>query len=134
MKSKLIDLGQKLLAEQEAKLVSFQNGHHYKNLIKKHNLEDIAVWQVFGEDNSYGGPFDGQSIPDLGLYKGKLKDVIKEVVILPRFWSWGGGGRIVLASKPKVKIVKAVKPPALDAKEKKIARLEKQLAKLKASK
>ena len=49
-----------------------------------------GLWQVFGADDNcdLGGH---HYTPSLGFYRGKLKDVIKLFMTLPRFWSWSVG-------------------------------------------
>ena len=54
-------------------------------------LSTDGVWQVFGEDPNcdLGG---AHYRPDLGIYEGRLEDIIRMAVELPGFWQWGGGG------------------------------------------
>ena len=63
----------------------------YSGTHLKWPLDTDGVWQVFGEDPNcdMGGPHYN---PDLGIYEGKLSDVIRAAVELPGFWQWGGGG------------------------------------------
>jgi hypothetical protein len=66
-----------------------------KALLKKHNLNDEGIWEVFGEDPNcdFGGPHHS---PHLITVRGKLNEVIDVAVDLPNFWTWGGGGNIKL--------------------------------------
>lgn len=71
-----------------------------RKLLETHDLNETGVWRIFGEDPNcdLGGP---HYEPDLGLFEGKLADVIAYAVELPNFWQWGGGGRIVKIDAPK---------------------------------
>jgi len=64
-------------------------------------LKKVGTWHVKGEDPNcdFGGP---HYQPSLGYYEGKLEDVIRMAVELPKFWQWGGGGSIELISVSKV--------------------------------
>lgn len=64
-----------------------------RELLKKYNLKDSGLWNVYGEDPNcdLGGPHHE---PYLGLYRGTLRNIIADAVNLPRFYTWGGGGRI----------------------------------------
>ena len=68
-----------------------------KELLKSYDLDTYGTWQIKGEDKNcdLGGPHHE---PDLGLFKGTLEDCIKYAISLPRFWTWGGGGRILAVS------------------------------------
>lgn len=70
-----------------------------RKLLEAHDLNETGVWRIFGEDPNcdLGGHHHE---PDLGLFEGKLDDVIKYAVELPNFWTWGGGGRIVKIDAP----------------------------------
>jgi len=71
-----------------------------KRLLEEHSLSQTGMWQILGEDpNCDLGGHHHQ--PDLGLVEGKLADVIEYAVGLSSFWTWGGGGNIVLRSAPK---------------------------------
>jgi hypothetical protein len=71
------------------------------DLLKKHSLNEEGTWAIFGEDPNcdFGGHHHQ---PELGIYQGKLTDVIDIAVNLPSFWQWGPGGDI-----RKIKIKKA---------------------------
>jgi len=64
-----------------------------KELLKKHSLDETGVWKVLGEDPNcdMGG---SHHQPFLGIFEGKLEDVIRHAVQLKRFWQWGAGGSI----------------------------------------
>jgi hypothetical protein len=71
-------------------------------LLKKHSLDEVGIWQVFGEDpNCDLGGSHWQ--PDLGIHEGRLEDVIREAVEMGSFWTWGGGGTIKQIKINKVK-------------------------------
>lgn len=115
-------------------------------LLEKHQLSEEGTWEVRGEDPNcdLGGPHHE---PFLGVYSGRLEDVIRMAVDLPGFWQWGGGGRIIPAgSKYRAKRVgrpetageAQVRAMADDPTSKKraartrIRELEEELAKLRA--
>lgn len=63
-------------------------------LLAKHELTDIGIWHVVGEDGETGiGP---STAVDFGLFRGSLSQVIDHVVDLPHFWGWGSGGNITM--------------------------------------
>lgn len=64
-----------------------------RKLLERYPLTEKGTWQIFGEDSNcdLGGP---HYEPPLGVLQGYLGDVIEYAVELPRFWQWGGGGRI----------------------------------------
>lgn len=65
-----------------------------QKLLEKHSLDEVAVWKVVGEDpNCDMGGYHHQ--PLLGYYNDKLENIIKKAVLMPGFWSWGGGGDFV---------------------------------------
>jgi hypothetical protein len=71
----------------------FLNTYSGGELLKKHSLDEEGIWQIYGEDPNcdMGG---AHHEPLLVTVEGKLDDVIQHAVELPRFWSWGSGGRI----------------------------------------
>lgn len=92
--------------------MSFSNKHYTQyttvsysgaRLLEKHSLDEVGIWQIFGEDPNCDmhGPHHQ---PDLGIVEGKLEDVIRHAVALPKFWQWGAGGDIKYIGKtiPKV--------------------------------
>lgn len=70
-----------------------EHGYEFNDLMERHDLEDEGLWIVKGEDGNCDlrGP---RSIAVLGYVRGKLGDVLEWAVEQPRFFSWGGGGRI----------------------------------------
>jgi len=54
-------------------------------------LSTEGIWRVRGEDSNcdFGG---SHYMPELGIFEGKLGDVIRMAVEMPSFWQWGGGG------------------------------------------
>ena len=64
-----------------------------RDLLEKHNLKEEGFWKVEGEDPNcdWGGHHHN---PFMGIYEGKLEDVIKTVIYLSSFWTWGNGGKI----------------------------------------
>lgn len=116
-----------------------------QQLLKEHSLEEEGSWEVFGEDPNclralrrrrdgdradFGGPHHE---PKLGIYSGKLGDVIALAVELPGFWAWGGGGRITAYKPPTVtrvaeaKVSRVKKEARIKALEAELARLKKEL-------
>ena len=59
-----------------------------RRLVNSHNLDDISVWEVFGE------VFNSHE-PNLGFYEGTLKNVILNAVKDKNFHLTEKGGRIV---------------------------------------
>jgi len=94
-----------LLAKRYDDFIMSRDG---SQLVKEYGLDCVKVWEVFGEDNSYGGMFDRPDVPSLGLYKGKLREVIAVAVMTPRWFSWGGGGKIRPYHAPKRPRIKKV--------------------------
>lgn len=72
-----------------------------RKLFETHDLETEGMWQVYGEDPNcdWGGP---HYEPRLGVYTGKLIDVLHEVTEMKGFWNWGSGGRLELITPIKV--------------------------------
>lgn len=77
-----------------------KNYHQYtavsyagRQLLKNHSLNEYGVWRITGEDDN-PGLFGSHYEPYLDTVEGHLKDVILHAVSLPRFFSWGGGGKI----------------------------------------
>lgn len=72
-----------------------------RELTSKHSLEEYGIWKVEGEDPNcdFGG---SHHQPNLGLFEGKLLDVIKTAVELPAFWTWGAGGNITKVKEPAI--------------------------------
>lgn len=92
LEKQIRELEKQVLKEKAPPLVDkYLRTFSGKNL--KYKMEEEGLWQVFGEDPNcdLGG---SHHEPDLGFFSGKLKDVIATAVLLPNFWTWGGGGRI----------------------------------------
>lgn len=109
-------------------LENFKNTYAYKELLKRHSLEEYGVWKVRGEDDNpdlHGSHY----MPELGLFEGKLVDIINYAITLKRFWTWGAGGDISKV-EPPIKIDAHSSEKRIEA-EKKIKDLEEALAKAK---
>lgn len=70
-----------------------------QELLREHSLDKVGIWKVLGEDSNcdMGGT---HYQPELGIFEGKLKDIIQHAVELRSFWQWGGGGSIREIGKP----------------------------------
>lgn len=64
-----------------------------KLLEKYPDLKTFGIWHIYGEDPNcdLGGHHHE---PFLGTYKGTLQKVLEAAFANPRFYTWGGGGRI----------------------------------------
>ena len=104
------------------------NSYSGQLLLKEHSLNEEGTWRVFGEDENcdFGG---SHHQPELGLFTGKLVDVVDYAVDLPRFWTWGSGGDIrkLADAKPITPRVTAEYRKDID----RIAQLTAELAALK---
>jgi hypothetical protein len=91
-------------------------------------LSTDGVWQVFGEDPNcdLGGSHHN---PELGIYEGKLGDVIRMAVELPGFWQWGAGGDFRLVHiKSVADMARTLQLNAeLKALKERVAEIEKEL-------
>lgn len=98
-KKELIKLSER--KHEDPKVDEFLRTYTGKNLLINHTLQEEGVWDVFGEDPNcdFGGT---HTMPYLGTYEGKLENVLKVVVYLQNFWSWGSGGEIRKKDKPKI--------------------------------
>jgi hypothetical protein len=85
-----VEITQKAEARYEQWIRTSYGG---KKLLEKHSLNENGTWRIRGEDPNcdLGGH---HYHPDLGTVEGKLEDVIRYAVNLPRFYAWGGGGDI----------------------------------------
>jgi hypothetical protein len=82
----------------QSKFEQFQKTNSYNELVRDRKLDEEGIWQVYGEDaKDLGGSYQP---PFLGLFSGKLIDVICYAVELPRFWEWGPGGAIKKLGEP----------------------------------
>ena len=64
-----------------------------RELLKKYKLDEVGIWEVYGEDPNcdLGGH---HHTPKLGIFSGKLSDVLEIAVNLSNFYTWGSGGEI----------------------------------------
>lgn len=71
----------------------YEKTYAFGQLIKKHSLETVAVWDIYGEDPNcdFGGHHHN---PFLERVRGRLTDVISYAETLNDFYTWGGGGKI----------------------------------------
>jgi hypothetical protein len=78
------------------------NDHVKDRLLKAYPSDTAGTWRILGEDPNcdWGGP---HSEPELETVTGNYGNVVKYALTLPRFFTWGGGGRII-----KVEAVKNV--------------------------
>ncbi len=64
-----------------------------RELFKQYKLDEVGTWEVYGEDPNCD--FEGHHyMPKLGIFQGKLSDVLETAVQLKGFYQWGGGGEI----------------------------------------
>jgi hypothetical protein len=92
-------------------------------LLEKHSLDDEGVWRVRGEDpNPDMGGHHHQ--PELGIFEGRLGDVIGYAVHLPNFWTWGGGGSIDRHVPKRVMKITALSVREFEEKRERIRALE----------
>jgi hypothetical protein len=81
---------------------AWRNGYNGRELLGKHGWEEDGIWRAYGEDpNPDLGGHHHQ--PKLGVFQGRLCDVVAYVVTLPNWASWGGGGRIEAYRPPNIK-------------------------------
>ena len=106
----------------------YERTYSYRELVKKYPLDTEGLWKVLGEDPNcdFGGHHHQ---PELGIFDGKLDDIINYAVSLNSFWSWGAGGNIMLVSVPP-----KITPLSIAELERQLAdakrvELERQLAK-----
>lgn len=110
---------------------NFMKTASYKKLVTDYSLERIGLWEVRGEDPNaeLAGP---HYQPLLGLFEGRLQDVIKLAVELPSFWQWGSGGTITLVKVVKIDEEELKKITQLREQEeslkRQLAEVQKQLA------
>lgn len=83
------------------KLQDYLKTYAGRELMKRHSLDDEGTWEVLGEDpNCDWGGHHYQ--PRLGVFTGKLRDILEMAVEMGSFWTWGAGGNINLLSITKV--------------------------------
>ena len=56
------------------------------------SYDQQGTWAFFGETDAPDSPHATE--PLLGVFRGSLREAIEIAVTIPRFVSWGGGGRI----------------------------------------
>jgi hypothetical protein len=66
-----------------------------RKLLELYKLNTEGMWQVYGEDPD-GGMALHRSQPNLGIYTGRLCDILQVVTEMPNFWSCGSGGNLHL--------------------------------------
>ena len=80
------------------KLEDFQNNTRIR-LLKEHNPNEVSIWEIRGEDPNpdLGG---SHSEPLLETVSGTYRNVVEYALKIPRFYSWGSGGRIINVKPP----------------------------------
>jgi hypothetical protein len=75
----------------ENNLEKFLCGYSYRN--NPIPLDKEGIFRVLGEDpnSGFAGP---HNMPELGIFRGKFRDVAKYAVSLKDFWQYGYGGSI----------------------------------------
>jgi hypothetical protein len=108
----------------------FMNGWSGSRLLEKHSLSDYGFWKARGEDPNcdMGG---SHNLPELGIFEGKLEDVINYVVLLPGWYNWGSGGNIEAYSSKKIKKITADSVNELKNNHKKVKDLKAELERIK---
>jgi hypothetical protein len=83
----------KALMVKETMFEKYQRTYGGVELLKKHSLDEVGLWEICGEDPNcdFGGHHHQ---PYIDTVHGKLKDAIEFGVTHKDFWQWGGGGRI----------------------------------------
>ena len=84
---------------KQSKYDQFLQTYSGQQLLKQYSLNEVGVWKVQGEDPNCDlhGPHHQ---PELGMFEGKLDDIVHHAVELSNFWEWGGGGSITRVGKP----------------------------------
>jgi len=110
--------------DPKAALERYKKTYSYRQLLTKHKLTEVGIWKVRGEDSNcdFGG---AHYMPELGVFEGKLEDIIAYAVTLSGFWQWGAGGDITKTGAP-IKIDSESNAKRIAAQEK-IAKLEAEL-------
>ena len=72
---------------------NFNKSYSYDKLLKSHTLAEKGIWHILGEDSNcdFGG---SHYQPSLMYVEGTLKDALEVAELIPRFYTWGGGGDI----------------------------------------
>lgn len=112
------------------KLEVYRSTYAYQELMKNHHLDEEGLWQVRGEDpNCDLGGHHHQ--PNLGVYAGKLKDILATAVIMPGFWQWGGGGSIVKINVKNINdVAKDAERARVEARARQREKIDQQIAEL----
>ena len=82
------------------KIDQFLKNYSGKQLLKVHKLEDVRVWDIYGEDPNcdMGG---SHHQPYLATVEGSLIKAIEYAVGLTDFYQWGAGGDLKVAKQTK---------------------------------
>lgn len=82
------------------KVDQFLTNYSGKQLLKVHKLDDVCVWDIYGEDPNcdMGG---AHSQPYLATVEGTLIKAIAYAVELRDFYQWGAGGDLKVAKQTK---------------------------------
>lgn len=104
----------------------FINGYSGQRLLEKNSLTDYGLWRVRGEDPNcdFGGHHHE---PELGIFEGKLHDVIEYAVRLPRWYTWGYGGSIEPYGKKEIMKITSKSIDDLEAMRKERDAVKKQM-------
>ena len=99
----------------ENNLEKFLRGYSYRD--NPIPLDKEGIFRVLGEDPNSG--FAGPHImPELGIFRGKFRDVAEYAVSLDNFWQWGYGGSITEI------VAKEIKPESAEKRKKSIEERE----------
>lgn len=71
-----------------------------KRLLQDHTPNEEGYWKVVGESDDPG--IGGGRGADMGIYKGRLIDVIHAATSKDCFWAWGSGGSITKVTVKEV--------------------------------
>ena len=112
------------------KLEVYRSTYAYKSLMEIYHLDEEGLWQVRGEDpNCDLGGHHHQ--PNLGVYAGKLKDVLAAAVMMNGFWQWGGGGSIVKIDVKNINdVAKDAERARAEARVRQREKIDQQIAEL----
>jgi hypothetical protein len=99
----------------ENNLEKFLCGYSYRN--NPIPLDKEGIFRVLGEDpnSGFAGP---HNMPELGIFRGKFRDVAKYAVSLDNFWQWGYGGSITEI------VTKEIKPESAEKRKRSIEERE----------
>jgi hypothetical protein len=111
------------------KVEQFCRSYSGKKLLSKHSMEEYGIWHVHGEDPNpdlVGHHYE----PDLGLYEGRLANVVAYAVELPGWYQWGAGGSIKAYKNRKIQKITKESLAELAAKRARKRELEDELQQL----